>query len=469
MPYCESIRGTQMSSPMTCTVKLTVQAMQRRAIRIFSARAATQSGSSRRPIAPRPSAAGYWMSSRPTSAAAGTECRLMPLLGLTRKRWGQVYTRTASTRSAQYRPGLDYLLERCDDGKWHSLSHREIGGTVGISHTSVRNVLVRLDEWGLISRELQRNPKTCAACEVHSRKIRQQLKARTSSAPTTACHGCTEDPRTAMDPLTQQLMQRAWNAEKLRQQKATIKRIVTTCANNPRSSGRCSMMTSVPHSTMRRASSTDGQVRPNAPSRQSTEQSRRNKASGTAQKPHVEALRARYGGDSLTNRFATPVQWQSWTATPVTYRAPLRNAMRWIENATRTRLRMDAGRHLRNELKDRVNEGCAQSQTPSPTVPSRWPTCCIKRSRGSTERSSETMPKRENSSPRSALSGASADRAGQQGPAAKRHLIRDIAEAMYANVLAPTGTVAFFSPMIRLDIRWSWRRHRLNLGDDHNV
>ena len=31
-----------------------------------------------------------------------------------------------------------------------------------------------------------------------------------------------------MVPLTQQLMQRAWNAEKLRRQKAAIKRIVTT-------------------------------------------------------------------------------------------------------------------------------------------------------------------------------------------------------------------------------------------------
>lgn len=49
-----------------------------------------------------------------------------------------------------------------------------------------------------------------------------------TSAPTIACRGCTEDPGTTMDPLTQQLMQRAWNAERLRRQKVAIKRIVTT-------------------------------------------------------------------------------------------------------------------------------------------------------------------------------------------------------------------------------------------------
>ena len=100
----------------------------------------------------------------------------MPLLGLTRKRWGQVYTphgfNSVSLNTALV---LDFLLERCDDGKWHTLSHREIGGTIGISHTSVRNVLVRLDEWGLISREPSGTQRP-ARLRVHSRKIRQQLK-----------------------------------------------------------------------------------------------------------------------------------------------------------------------------------------------------------------------------------------------------------------------------------------------------
>lgn len=109
-------------------------------------------------------------------SGSGTECRLMPLLGLTRKRWGQVYTphgfNSVSLNTALV---LDNLLERCDDGRWHSLSHREIGGTIGISHTSVRNVLVRLDEWGLISREPSGTQRP-ARLRVHSRKIRQQLR-----------------------------------------------------------------------------------------------------------------------------------------------------------------------------------------------------------------------------------------------------------------------------------------------------
>ena len=109
-------------------------------------------------------------------SGSGTECRLMPLLGLTRKRWGQVYTphgfNSVSLNTALV---LDYLLERCDDGKWHSLSHREIGGTIGISHTSVRNVLVRLDEWGLITREPSGTQRP-ARLRMHSRKIRQQLR-----------------------------------------------------------------------------------------------------------------------------------------------------------------------------------------------------------------------------------------------------------------------------------------------------
>jgi hypothetical protein len=99
----------------------------------------------------------------PHQGQRAEQCRLVPLLGLTRKRWGQMYTphgfNSVSLNAALV---LDYLLAHCDDGQWHALSHREIGGAIGISHTSVRNVLVRLDEWGLITRETERHPETRA-------------------------------------------------------------------------------------------------------------------------------------------------------------------------------------------------------------------------------------------------------------------------------------------------------------------
>lgn len=106
----------------------------------------------------------------------GAQCHLMPLLGLARKRWGQVFAphgfNSVSINAALV---LDYLLEHCGDGKWHTLTHRQIGGTIGISHTSVHVVLVRLDEWGMISR-LPGDPRKPGQLRVNSRKIRQQLK-----------------------------------------------------------------------------------------------------------------------------------------------------------------------------------------------------------------------------------------------------------------------------------------------------
>ena len=51
----------------------------------------------------------------------------------------------------------------------------------------------------------------------------------------TACRGCIDSPplRT-MDALTQKLIDRAWNADRLRKQKASIKRTVTSIRNQAR-------------------------------------------------------------------------------------------------------------------------------------------------------------------------------------------------------------------------------------------
>jgi transposase len=70
---------------------------------------------------------------------------------------------------------LNYLLEECDDNRWHSLSYRQIGAAIGISNVSVYKVLVRLDEWGLIGRK-PGNTGTPSQVRVYASKIRQQLK-----------------------------------------------------------------------------------------------------------------------------------------------------------------------------------------------------------------------------------------------------------------------------------------------------
>jgi len=167
----------EFTDEMTCVVNLTPQAKdQRRDIRVFSPRGCHLIAMLSR--TDRAKAFRRWVLDvlEAHISGSGTECRLMPLLGLTRKRWGQAYTphgfNSVSLNTALV---LDYLLERCDDGKWHTLSHREIGGTIGISHTSVRNVLVRIDEWGLISREPSGTQRP-ARLRVHVHKIRQQLK-----------------------------------------------------------------------------------------------------------------------------------------------------------------------------------------------------------------------------------------------------------------------------------------------------
>ena len=51
----------------------------------------------------------------------------------------------------------------------------------------------------------------------------------------TACRGCIDSPPLqTMDALTQKLIDRAWNADKLRRQKAAIKRTVTSIRNQAR-------------------------------------------------------------------------------------------------------------------------------------------------------------------------------------------------------------------------------------------
>ena len=107
---------------------------------------------------------------------SGEECQLMPLLALTRKRWGHAFTpRGFNSVSLNAALVLNYLLKACDDNRWHSLSYREMGAAIGISNISVYKVLVRLDEWGLIGRK-PGNSGTPSQVRVYSSKIRQQLK-----------------------------------------------------------------------------------------------------------------------------------------------------------------------------------------------------------------------------------------------------------------------------------------------------
>ena len=167
----------EFTEEMSCTVKLTVQVDdQRRSIRLFSARGCYAIGFFAK--TDRAKAFRRWVLDvlEAHVKGSGEQCRLVPLLGLTRKRWGQVYTphgfNSVSLNAALV---LDYLLAHCDDGQWHALSHREIGGAIGISHTSVRNVLVRLDEWGLITRKPSGTQRP-AQLRVHSDRIRQQLQ-----------------------------------------------------------------------------------------------------------------------------------------------------------------------------------------------------------------------------------------------------------------------------------------------------
>ena len=167
----------EFTEDMTCTVTMTVQADdQRRDIRVFSPRGchliAMFSRTSQAKVFRR------WVLHvlEAHIRGSGEECQLMPLLALTRKRWGHAFTpRGFNSVSLNAALVLNYLLKACDDNRWHSLSYREMGAAIGISNISVYKVLVRLDEWGLIGRK-PGNSGTPSQVRVYSSKIRQQLK-----------------------------------------------------------------------------------------------------------------------------------------------------------------------------------------------------------------------------------------------------------------------------------------------------
>ena len=167
----------EFTDEMTCMVNLTTQGDdQRRDIRVFSPRGCHLVAMLSR--TDRAKAFRRWVLDvlEKHIKGSGAECRLMPLLGLTRKRWGQVFTPNGfNSVSLNAALVLDFLLEEYGDDRWHTMSYREMGRAIGISHTSVYKVLVRLEEWGLISRRTgeRRSP---SQVRVHSRTIRQQLK-----------------------------------------------------------------------------------------------------------------------------------------------------------------------------------------------------------------------------------------------------------------------------------------------------
>lgn len=84
----------------------------------------------------------------------GPECRLTPLLAMTRGRWGHALSADGySAVSLNVALVLDWLLVHCADGAWHEISNRGLGAAVGISNTSTSKVLCNLQDWGLIQRE----------------------------------------------------------------------------------------------------------------------------------------------------------------------------------------------------------------------------------------------------------------------------------------------------------------------------
>jgi hypothetical protein len=161
-----------------------------------------------------------------------------------------------------------------------------------------------------------------------------------------------------MDPLTQQMMQRAWNAEKLRRQKAAIKRIATTLRKQSSELG--------PLLDDNERAALDNAARVldrwtgkaerafKAKHRTELEEHRRQEQRRSRA---LEALRARYGGDSPDEQIRHACAMAKLDGYSIDIPGSLRNATRGIENASRTRPGMDAGRYMRNDLKDRVNEG----------------------------------------------------------------------------------------------------------------
>ena len=153
--------------------------------RVFSARGCYAIGFLRARLW-RAKAFRRWVLERPRGPhqqQQRTEYRRCPLLGFDAETLGArcITRRMVSTRSLNAALVLDLPARTLRRRRWHTLSHREIGGNIGISHTSVRNVLVRLDEWGLISREPSGTKDLHGFACIHA-KIRQQLSMDTSAA-----------------------------------------------------------------------------------------------------------------------------------------------------------------------------------------------------------------------------------------------------------------------------------------------
>jgi Prophage antirepressor len=117
---------------------------------------------------------------------AGAECRLTPLLALTRGRWGQGLTAGGySAVSLNVALILDYLLTHHADGTWHEISQRQLGITLGISTASARKALHKLEEWELIRLEVVER-WSGSRVRVLTGRVRRALKYAGLELPETA-------------------------------------------------------------------------------------------------------------------------------------------------------------------------------------------------------------------------------------------------------------------------------------------
>lgn len=163
---------------------------------------------------------------------------------------------------------------------------------------------------------------------------------------------------TRIDPLAQQLIDRAWNAEKLRRQKAAIKRLVTTLRRQS-----CKLGTllevderAVLDEAARILNRWTGKAERAFEGKHRAEQEVQRRQAQRSSRA-LGALRARYTADSLDEQIRYTCAIAKLDGYSPDFPESLRKEMRWIENTARSRPGMDAGRHLRNELKNHVNEG----------------------------------------------------------------------------------------------------------------
>jgi hypothetical protein len=91
----------------------------------------------------------HW--SRRTAAPPAPDCRLMPLLALTRGRWGHKLTPNGfNAVSLNMALVLEYLLTHYGNGSTAHLSIRQLAEEIGISKSGAHRALRRLEGWGLI-------------------------------------------------------------------------------------------------------------------------------------------------------------------------------------------------------------------------------------------------------------------------------------------------------------------------------